>query len=422
MSMGRSADNSRKRFRKTGAMIVGAPAPRSTAAVPASLQLIEELMREPSLTEIMVNAPDAIYVERGGRILLTDRRFDDENHLLGAIDALLSSVGRPLHFGDPVTEVRLVDGSRLTVVLPPVAVDGPMFTIRKFSARPYTIEDLVAFGTLSLEAAAFLYACVQARANLLISGGSSTGKTTLLNTLAGCVGDAERIVTIEEAAELRLPQEHVCRMEALISGETRVSLRELVRHAVRMRPDRLIIGEVRGGEALDMLQAMNTGHDGSMTTIHANSPRDALSRLETLVLMAGLELPVRAIRQQVSGAIHVLVHLGRLADGGRKVLSIAELAGFDEQTIALQEVFASEASPSGADARGWTRLQPTGVRPRIMDRIHRLGLGSPELGRLFPQSASVPTTSGRRAVRTGDISQGVPARNRRQATASSRPA
>ena len=372
-------------------------------------------MREPSLTEIMVNGPSAIYVERDGRILMTDRRFDDENHLLGAIAALLSSVGRPLDFREPVVEARLPDGSRLTVVLPPVAADGPMFTIRKFAPKPYGVADLIRFGTLSVEAASFLQACVMARANLLIAGGSSSGKTTLLNALASVIADRERIVTIEEAAELRLQQDHVCRLEALMNGDKRVTLRELVRHGVRMRPDRLIVGEVRGGEAFDMLQAMNTGHDGSMTTIHANSARDALSRLESLVLMAGLELPMRAIRQQIHSAINIVVHLGRLADGSRKVLSIAEITGFDEQTIALQEVFTSEANVNGNGARGWTRLKSTGVRPRMMDKIHGLGLAGPDLSRLFPQNATAVSSSGRRLLGAPVEAQGVPGRDRRQA-------
>ena len=396
-------------------MIVAAPAPTRpmTPEMPPALKLIEQLMREPSLTEIMVNAPDAIYVEREGRILLTDYRFDDENHLLGAIAALLSSVGRPLDFREPVVEVRLVDGSRLTVVLPPVAVDGPMFTIRKFSARPYALDDLIRFSTLSLEAAAFLRACVLVRANLLISGGSSSGKTTLLNALASSIESNERIVTIEDAAELRLQQDHVCRLESLMNADKKVTLRELVRHGVRMRPDRLIVGEVRGGEALDMLQAMNTGHDGSMTTIHANSPRDALSRLETLVLMAGLDLPVRAIRQQAHAAINVVVHTGRLQDGSRKVLSIAELTSFDEQTIALQELFVSESTVNGTGAKGWSRLRPTGIRPKLMDRIYQRGAAMPELSRLFPPNNAVNTTSGRKPEPTISAARGLPDRDRR---------
>ena len=397
-------------------MIVAAPSlPRPATLASPALKLIEELMRDRDLTEIMVNGPSAVYVERQGRILLTDRRFDDENHLIGAIAALLSSVGRPLDFREPVVEVRLPDGSRLTVVLPPVAVDGPMFAIRKFAPTPYGVDDLVRFGSLSIEAASFLQACVAARANLLIAGGSSSGKTTLLNALAGGIAGDERIVTIEDAAELRLAQDHVCRLEALMNGDKPVTLRELVRHAVRMRPDRLIVGEVRGGEALDMLQAMNTGHDGSMTTIHANSPRDALSRLETLVLMAGLELPMRAIRQQVYGAINIVVQLGRLADGSRKVMSIAEITSFDEQTIALQELFTSEANVNGTDVRGWTRLKPTGVRPRMMDKIHRLGVGDPYLRRLFPQNAGGGVSSGRRPAAPEADSAGLPGRDRRQA-------
>ena len=261
-------------------------------------------------------------------------------------------------------------------------------------------------------AAAFLQACVLARANLLISGGSSSGKTTLLNALATCIPGDERIVTIEEAAELRLPQGHVCRLESIPAGERVTTLRQLVRHAVRMRPDRLLVGEVRSGEALDMLQAMNTGHDGAISTVHANSPRDALSRLETLVLMAGLDLPVRAIRQQISGAINVIVHVGRLADGSRKVLSIGELTGFEDPTIALQQLFVSEATGGGAQGR--TRLTPTGIRPQIMDKIHRLGVAAPELGRLYPKNSGHVAVSGRRAATAAMNEGGVPPRDRRQ--------
>jgi len=380
-------------------MILAPPVPAAGRMPDTSTELrpIAELMRDPSLTEIMVNGPDAIYVEREGRILLTERRFDDENHLLAAIEALVSSAGRHLQAGDPVLEARLLDGSRMTVVLPPVAVDGPMLTIRRFSATPYEIGDLI----------------VRARANLLISGGSSSGKTTLLNGLASCIAGDERIVTIEEAAELRLQQDHICRLESLAGSEKAVTLRQLVRHAVRMRPDRLIVGEVRGGEALDMLQAMNTGHEGAMTTIHANSPRDALARLETLVLMAGIELPVRAIRQQIYGALNLVVHLGRMPDGNRRVLSIAELTGFDEQTIALQDLFVSE-SAAGNGARGWTRLRPTGIRPRIMDKIHRFDAAGPDLDRLFPKNSAGSPTSGRRSAEPVESSGGVPGRERRQ--------
>jgi len=395
-------------------MIVAPPTVSRVAAPDpgvSPLQPIVPLLRDSTLTEIMVNGPDAIYVERDGKVLLTDRRFDDENHLLGAINALVATTGRRMDFSEPVLEARLPDGSRLTVVLPPVAVDGPMLTIRKFSASPYGIDDLIRFGTLSLEAAAFLRASVIARANLLISGGSSSGKTTLLNALATAIPEEERIVTIEEAAELRLPQGHVCRLECIQGGEKTMTVRQLVRHAVRMRPDRLIVGEVRGGEALDMLQAMNTGHDGAMSTIHANSPRDSLSRMETLMLMAGLDLPVRAIRQQLRGALNLLVHVGRLADGRRKVLSIAELTGFDDQTIALQELFVSEAT--GGAVPGRTRLTPTGIRPRMMDRIYQRGVSVPELSRLFPKSTTAIADSGRRPA-TAPTDSGFPTRDRRQ--------
>jgi pilus assembly protein CpaF len=385
-----------------------APAPQGGREVDP----IVPLLRDSTLTEIMINGPDAIYVERDGRVLMTDRRFDDENHLLNAISTLVASVGRRIDLSDPVLETRLPDGSRLTVVLPPVAVDGPMVTIRKFSATPYGIDDLIRFGSLSVEAAAFLRAAILARANLLISGGSSSGKTTLLNALATCIPDDERIVTIEEAAELKLPQGHVCRLECIPAGEKVLTLRQLVRHAVRMRPDRLLVGEVRGGEALDMLQAMNTGHDGAMSTIHANSPRDALARLETMVLMAGLDLPVRAIRQQVRGAINLVVHVGRLADGRRKVLSIAELTGFDDPTITMQELFVSEAT-SGA-TQGRTRLMPTGIRPQIMDKIYQLGVAPQELGRLYPKNSATVVVSGRRATTGVEPEGGVPARDRRQ--------
>jgi pilus assembly protein CpaF len=381
--------------------------------IPSALQPISSLLRDPSLTEIMINGLDAIYVERDGRLLLTDRQFDDENHLLSAVGALVSSAGRRLDFDEPVLEARLPDGSRLTVVLPPLAVDGPMLTIRKFSPSAYGMDDLVRYGSLSVEAAAFLRASVAAHANLLISGGSSSGKTTLLNALSTCIAGDERIVTIEEAAELRLQQDHVCRLECIPAGDKVMTLRGLVRHAVRMRPDRLIVGEVRGGEALDMLQALNTGHTGAMTTIHANSPRDALSRLETLVLMAGLDLPLRAVRQQIRGAITLVVHLGRQVDGSRRVLAIAELTGLDDQTIALQELFVSETA-AGGGAEGRTRLTPTGIRPQIIDKIYRLGVAAPELGRIFPKNTAASPVSGRRSVTAVDREGGAPVRDRRQ--------
>src|SRR3982075_192473 len=277
---------------------------------------IRDLVLDDSLTEVMVNGHENVYVERNGKILLTDRKFDDENHLLRVIDFIVSAVGRRIDFRTPMVDARLLDGSRVNAVISPIALDGPMLTIRKFSRDPYQAEDLVNFGTITNEAVGFLKACVMARANILISGGTGTGKTTLLNVSSSFIPPTERIVTIEDAAELQLHQEHVCRMEARpadLNGEGRIGIRELVINSLRMRPDRIVVGECRGGEALDMLQAMNTGHDGSLTTVHANSARDALARIETMVLMAGFELPVRAIREQVAGAVDLVVQQARLA-------------------------------------------------------------------------------------------------------------
>jgi pilus assembly protein CpaF len=366
------------------------------SALAEALGPLGDLLRDVEVTEIMVNGPGAVYVERAGQVLLTDRHFEDENHLLRVIDALLVGVNRRVSFADPVFETRLPDGSRLTVALPPVAVDGPMVAIRKRTASSYEMEDLLRFGSLSREAAGFLQACVQARANLLISGGSSSGKTTLLNVISRFVAPHERIVTIEDAAELCLLQEHVCRLETHLAGAKAVTLRDLVKLAVRMRPDRLLVGEVRGGEALDMLQALNTGHEGAMSTIHANSARDALARLETLTLMAGVDLPVHAIRQQIRAAIDVVVHLGRLGDGSRRVISIVELAGMEDQTITMQEIFLSEVAEAGGSARGGTRLVATGMRPRIMDKVYQRQIVVPEVERLFPQQRIAAPSHARR--------------------------
>jgi pilus assembly protein CpaF len=349
---------------------------------------IRDLVLDDSLTEIMVNGPKQIYVERNGKILLTDRQFDDDNHLLRVIDFIVSAVGRRIDFRSPMADARLWDGSRVNAVIAPVALDGPILTVRKFSRDPYKASDLVNFGTLSTEAVGFLKACVLARANILISGGTGTGKTTLLNVASSFIPNDERIVTIEDAAELQLNQEHVCRMEsrpADIHGEGRIAIRELVVNSLRMRPDRIVVGECRGGEALDMLQAMNTGHDGSLTTIHANSPRDSLSRLETLVLMAGMELPAKAIRQQTAAAIDLIVQLSRMKDGSRKVTSIAELTGMEGETITLQDIFVYEQR--GADSAGKVLgvFRPTGIRPHIIDKLFDQGIEIPgELTKLFP--------------------------------------
>jgi pilus assembly protein CpaF len=349
---------------------------------------IRDLVLDDTLTEIMVNGPDSVYVERSGKLLLTDRKFDDENHLLRVIDFIVSAVGRRVDFRTPMVDARLLDGSRVNAVISPVALDGPMLTIRKFSRDPYQVEDLVNFGTLTVEAAGFLKACVMARANIMISGGTGSGKTTLLNVCSSFIPPDERIVTIEDAAELQLHQEHVCRMESRpsdLNGEHRVTIRDLVINALRMRPDRIVVGEVRSGEALDMLQAMNTGHDGSLTTVHANSTRDALARLETLVLMAGIELPAKAIRQQVASAINLIIQLSRMRDGTRKLLTIAEINGMEGDTITMQDIFLFEQQ--GVDLKGNVKgiFQPTGIRPRIMDKLFAAGVPiPPELGRVFP--------------------------------------
>jgi len=357
---------------------------------------IRPLVEDDSLTEIMVNGPDMVYVERGGRILLTDVRFDDENHLLRVIDLIVSAVGRRIDYRQPLCDARLLDGSRVNAAIPPIAVDGPLLTIRKFAKDPYQVSDLIAFGTMTEEAAAFLRSCVLARANMLISGGTGTGKTTLLNVVSSFIPSDERIVTIEDAAELQLHQEHVCRMEARppdANGEGRVAIRDLVINSLRMRPDRIVVGECRGGEALDMLQAMNTGHDGSLTTIHANNPRDCMSRLETLVLMAGMDLPLKAIRQQVASAINLIVQLNRLKDGSRKITSISEIIGMEGDMITAQEIFVFEAQGADQDTgRIIGQFKPTGIRPQIINRLFEMGIPLPEgLARLFPERRSMNT-------------------------------
>ena len=350
---------------------------------------LRPLVEDDSLTEIMVNGPEMVYVERKGKILLTDIRFDDEAHLLRVIDTIVSSVGRRVDARTPLCDARLLDGSRVNVAIPPVALDGPLLTIRKFSKDPYQVSDLIGFGTLTQEGASFIQACVLARANIVISGGTGAGKTTLLNVCSGFIPIDERIITIEDAAELQLHQEHVCRLESRpsdVNGEGQIRIRDLVINSLRMRPDRIVVGECRGGEALDMLQAMNTGHDGSMTTIHANSPRDALARLETLVLMAGMDLPLKAIRQQVAAAINLVIQLARLKDGSRKIVSVTEVVGMEGETITMQEIFRFE--PRGADpATGKIvgEFALTGIRPQIIDRLFDMGIPlPPRLMQLFP--------------------------------------
>lgn len=339
---------------------------------------IQAFLDEPDITEVMVNNADTIYIERSGRIHTTNKRFIDESHLLRIIDKIAGAVGRRVDESSPMVDARLPDGSRVNAVIHPLAINGPMLTIRKFAREPYTVDDLVNFGTLSPHVASFLDACVCGKLNILISGGTGTGKTTLLNVVSQFIPGDERIVTIEDAAELRLHQEHVLRLEARpanIEGKGQVTIRDLVRNSLRMRPDRIIVGEVRGPETLDMLQAMNTGHEGSLTTVHANSPRDALSRLETMVLMAGYDLPVRAIREQMSSALNVLVHLARLRDGSRRVVQISEIEGMEGDTIVLQDLFYFDYS-SGVDQEGrfTGRLKATGLRPKFAEKLEYMGV------------------------------------------------
>ena len=339
---------------------------------------IQRFLDDVSVTEIMVNAEEAIFVERDGKLAETEARFMSRSHLRRVIERIVSQVGRRIDESSPMVDARLPDGSRVNAVIPPLAVDGPVLTIRKFSRDPFQVDDLVAMGTMSREVADLVMACVEGRLNAIVSGGTGSGKTTLLNVLSSFIPEEQRIVTIEDAVELQLHQKHVVRLESRppnVEGKGEIRIRDLVRNSLRMRPDRIVVGEVRGAEALDMLQAMNTGHEGSLSTVHANSPRDAISRLETMVLMAGVELPVRAIREQISSAVDLIIQLGRLRDGRRRITSIAEVVGMEGQVVTLQDIFEFDyAAGLDDDGRFKGTVRPTGIRPQFTDRLKDVGI------------------------------------------------
>ncbi|MDP9330907.1 MAG: CpaF family protein [Actinomycetota bacterium] len=339
---------------------------------------LEPYVRDPEVTEIMVNTWDTIYVERAGRLYWTGTKFHDEQQLRRTIDKIVGKVGRRVDEASPYVDARLPDGSRVNAVIPPLAIDGPALTIRKFSADPYGADDLIDFGTMTSKVAQFLEACVRGRINIMVSGGTGAGKTTTLNVLSSFIPDDERILTIEDAAELKLQQPHVIRLESRppnIEGKGQVTIRDLVRNSLRMRPDRIVVGEVRGAEALDMLQAMNTGHDGSISTIHSNSPRDSISRLETITMMAGMELSARSIREQISSAIQLIVHQQRLKDGTRRFTHVTEIAGMEGEVITLQDIFLFDfAAGLDDDGKFRGRLKSTGLRPKFVEHLAELGV------------------------------------------------
>jgi pilus assembly protein CpaF len=358
---------------------------------------IDKFLKDAAVTEVMVNGPDRVYIERAGKITQSDASFLDENHLKRVIEKIVAQVGRRVDEATPMCDARLPDGSRVNAIIAPLAIGGPFLTIRKFSADPYQVEDLINFGTMTPSTATFLDACVKGRLNMIVSGGTGSGKTTMLNVLSSFIPSDERIVTVEDAKELQLHQDHVLPLESRppnIEGKGEVRIRDLVRNSLRMRPDRIVVGECRGGEALDMLQAMNTGHDGSLTTVHANTPRDALSRIETLVLMAGMDLPVRAIREQMASAVDLIVQLTRLRDGTRRITHISEVQGMEGDVVVLQDVFLFDSGMGvGEDGRSLGHLKSTGIRPRFTEKLLDLGI------RLGPEVFAAETFARRAGVR-----------------------
>ena len=341
---------------------------------------INSLILDPTVSEIMVNGPHQVYVERHGCLDLTGVKFRDNEHVLHIIEKIVSPLGRRIDESSPMVDARLPDGSRVNAIIPPLALKGPTITIRKFSKDPFTVSDLVQFGTLTPEMAKFIEACVKVKLNIVVSGGTGSGKTTTLNVLSSFIPTDERIVTIEDAAELQLRQEHVVSLEtrpANIEGKGAITMRDLVKNSLRMRPDRIVVGEVRGGEALDMLQAMNTGHDGSLTTGHANSPRDMLARLETMVMMSGMELPAKAIREQIASAVDLIIQQSRLRDGSRKITHITEIQGMEGEVVTMQDIFVFEQRGVDENGKIVGRLKPTGIRPKFFDKFEVSGIQLP---------------------------------------------
>lgn len=337
---------------------------------------IEPFLRDSTISEVMVNSPEQIYIERSGKLELTGASFRDNAHVLNVINRIVSSVGRRCDESTPMVDARLKDGSRVNAIIPPIALKGPSITIRKFSTKALQVSDLIAFGSMSAQMASFLESAVKGRCNIIVSGGTGSGKTTLLNVLSGFIPPTERIVTVEDAAELRLSQDHVVTLEsrpANIEGKGQITIRDLVRNALRMRPDRIVVGECRSGETLDMLQAMNTGHEGSLTTVHANTPRDVISRLETMVMMAGFDLPVKAIREQITAAVDLIVHQSRLRDGSRKIVNISEVLGMEGDTVTIQDIFVFKQDAVDRTGKIAGQFTPTGVHPHTLKKIRENG-------------------------------------------------